>query len=56
MVGHQAVGVYSAAELLFEKSKVFPVIVIIVVGSKNSLTVMSSLNNVMRRMRKYDSG
>jgi hypothetical protein len=56
MVGHQAVGVYFAAEFLFKDNKVFPVIIIIVIGSENSLTIMSSLDNMMRGMRKYNAG
>ncbi|CAK8718657.1 hypothetical protein GCAAIG_08115 [Candidatus Electronema halotolerans] len=47
---------YFAAELLLKGSKVFSVIIIIVIGSENSLTIMSSLNNVVRSVWKYHSG
>jgi hypothetical protein len=56
MVGHQAVGIYSAAEFLFKKGKIFPVVIIIVIGCENNLAVMSALDNVMRSIRKDYSG
>ena len=56
MVVHLAAGVYQAPEFLFEVDKVLAIIRVIVVRYKNGLTVMTTLNPIMRCKRKSNSG
>jgi hypothetical protein len=52
MVRHQAVSVNPAVELPFELNEIFPIIILVVIGNKNCLPIMTPLYNMMWSMRK----
>lgn len=50
MIGHQAVGIYPAAKFAFEGDEILAVVVVIVIGEKHRLTVVTALDDMMRGM------
>jgi len=55
MVGHQAVGVDPTIQLGFPLPQILKVLLVVLVGCKHYLPIVSTLNHMMRSFRQHNS-
>jgi hypothetical protein len=59
MVGHQAVRINSAVELVFALDEIFQVVTVVIIMDKNRLAIVSSVDHmvgVIRNDKSTDTG